>query len=242
MRTLLLTGAVVPVIGVLAGAVPAATVDVLAEADGSVWWNGLAFSIDSTGSTIRTTRSGATSIRNGVYEFDLGGLPEGITITGAILLLATSDLIGNTNSTAQVDAYALAGDGVVTASDHQNNTIGTMVATETVPAGTVAEGGLPPGTAVAFEVLDVSPLQAAYEDTGTGRLTLRTQTFNFVTFSVHSLETATAAVARPTLRVDYVPEPAGLLLLATGGMLALRHRPQGRPQSQRCRHGAYPST
>ncbi|MEO0717042.1 MAG: hypothetical protein AAFY58_08635, partial [Planctomycetota bacterium] len=65
-------------------------------------------------------------------------------------------------------------------------------------------------------------LQAAVD--GSRLLTLRSQTVNFVTFSVHSLETTFTGVTRPTLSITYIPVPATAVLLLAGVMPVARRR------------------
>ena len=50
------------------------------------------------------------------------------------------------------------------------------------------------------------------------------QTVNFVTFSVHSLETTFTGVTLPTLSITYIPAPATAALLLAGVLPAARRR------------------
>ena len=56
-------------------------------------------------------------------------------------------------------------------------------------------------------------------------LGVRTETPNFVTFTVHCLETASPTAMGPTLEVVWIPEPGPITLLADGALaLFLRRR------------------
>lgn len=206
-----------------ASALASESATIVASEDGFVQYSGsLGYSVGTAEDRIQTSRSSANNVRNGVYEFNLASLPAWAVITEAKLLLTTRSLVSNTQPVATVEFYAFLGDGVVTDSDHQNITAGTLIATETFATGL---NGPATGTLIEFEFIDLQPLQDAI-DLGADFLTIRSQTFDFTTFQVHSLETPSSTATVPTLMVSYVPEPASLSLFALGGLLLARRSPR----------------
>lgn len=190
-----------------------------ASVDGDVVYNGvLGFTVDDTDDRVSTSRSGGNSVRNGVYEFSLASLPSNATIQSATLKLMTIGLVSNTGPTADVGFYGYTGDGAVTDADHELNLAGTQVAAETYDTG---GAGVPIGTTLEIVLTDLTPLQDAV---GSAYFGIRSQTVNFVTFSVHSLETTNTAALVPTLEVMYVPEPSAAMLLGLGATALLRRR------------------
>lgn len=215
----------ISVIAALACALPASAdtgITINASADGAVQFSGvLGFSVDDTGTQITTSRSGGNNVRHGVYEFPIGSIPAGSTITSATLHLTTQGLLSNVGSAdADLFFHAYAGDGVITDSDHGNNTAGTLVAEETYATG---GGGVPGGTTLDISFDDIAVLQNAL-DGGATHLSVRSQTVNFVTFRVFSLEGGVGAPIFPQLDVTYVPTPSTAVLLGFGGVLAVRRR------------------
>lgn len=195
------------------------TLDVVATVDGDITRNATSFIVDTTSEGIQTLRSGPNNVVNGVYEFDLSGLPSGATITGATLKLTTRGLVSNTGPTADITFSAFPGDGVIDDTDHQNNTAGTLVGDETY--GT---GGSGPSIGTALDIVfdSVVPIQAAYDALGSDFVTVRSETVNFVNFFVHSIDTTNSSVVLPTLSIEYIPEPASLALLGLGTLLLRR--------------------
>ena len=197
--------------------------DLLASADGAVQFSGaLGFEAITDGPSISTRRSGGNNVRHGVYEFDLSSIPAGATITGAPLRLTTAGLISNVgNADAVVEFFAWAGDGAVTEADHgdQPMSAGSLVADETYPSG----GTIPINTLLDIPFDSLAELQGAI-DADAPFLSVRSETFNFVTFTVHSLETGNSAVLRPTLVVEYVPTPGAVALAGLFVCSGIRRR------------------
>lgn len=203
---------------VVVSSAQAATMDLLASADGHVQRNAVEFIVTDDSERVSTLRSGGNNVINGVYEFDLSALPSGATITGVSLKVTTAQLISNTGPEAPITFSAFTGDGLINETDHELNTTGTEIGTETY-----ATGGSGPavGTLLMIDFDTVVPFQTAYDDIS-DFVTVRSQTVNFVNFGVHSLDTTTSGVLLPTLSVEYVPEPSSLMLLSLVGLLIRR--------------------
>ncbi len=195
------------------------TIDLMPTSDADVQSSGvLGVSVEDNESN-RTARSGGNNVRNSVYEFDLSSLPADAVITGASFNVTTRLIVSNVGSAAaDVTFVTYAGDGVVTTADYQGNTAGNVAAIASDLVGTSA------GTDVSIALDSLADLQAAVD--GSGLLTLRSQTVNFVTFSVHSLETTFTGVTLPTLSITYIPAPATAALLL-GGVLPMARRRRG---------------
>lgn len=199
------------------------SVDLLASADGEVQFSGtLGFEAFDANPSLRTARSGGNNVRHAIYEFDLSSIPAGATVTGATLRLTTFGLISNTQATANIDFFAWQGDGAITVEDHGDQAMpfGSLIAQEEYDAGA---GGVPSNTLLDIPFDSLSVLQSAIDDNASF-LSVRSETFNFATFQIHSLETTNSAVLRPTLVVEYVPTPGAAALLALGGLAATRRR------------------
>lgn len=213
------------VVVLLAGIAPGAgaqmTTSLLAQVDGEVQYSGvLGYTVLEDNTTVRTSRSGGNNVRHSVYEFDFGSLPAGAIITSATLKLTTGGILSNTGTAADVFFYAFEGDGLITESDHGNITPGIEVAAQTYLTGS---NGPSIGTLLQIPLNDLSALQSV-ADGGGSFLSIRSQTVNFVTFTIRSLETGVSGTVRPTLEVTYIPAPASLGLLVMAGLYA-RRRP-----------------
>lgn len=218
MKRLMLFHALIGVISLTAAA-SADSVAIPASVDGDIISQGtLGFTVDDVDDRVITSRSGGNSVRNGVYEFSLASLPSNATIQSATLKLMTIGLVSNTGPTADLSFYGYTGDGAVTDADHQLNLTATQVATETYNTG---GSGVPIGTTLDIVLTDLTPLQDAV---GSAYFGIRSQTVNFVTFSVHSLETTNTAALVPTLEVMYIPEPSAAMLLTMGALTLIRRR------------------
>jgi hypothetical protein len=187
----------------------AATVALSPTVDGFVEFNGsLPNSPDLDASFTATRRDGVNNVRNAIYEFDLASIPDGSTIDAVRLYLTlSSPIVNSAGGNASITFVGYAGDGAVTAADHQNTTAGTTLTTQNFAVGTVAGTLLEIDLGAAGSSLIESLLLGDL-------LTMRTQTVDGVTFNVASLEHATLASA--LLVVDYtpIPVPAALGLFA----------------------------
>ena len=195
------------------------TMDIVASVDGDVQRTAIGFNVDTTDDIVTTLRSGGNNVINGVYEFDLAGLPAGATITSATLKLTLRQGISNIGSTADVFFSAFPGDGVIDASDHLLNTTGIAVADETYGVGAAGPAA---GTILSIPFDVITPIQDALDAVGSDYVTVRSETVDFVNFAIHSLETTNSTAALPTLSVEYVPEPTSLMLLSLAGLLIRR--------------------
>lgn len=202
----------------------ATIVSIPASVDGYVQSSGvLGLSTSATNDEVNidTSMSGGNNVRYGIYEFDLGSVPDGSTIVAATLQLTTSRFISNTGGNpAPVSIYGYTGDGVVSTSDY-DGTSPTIAFLES-PTGTGA-GSTPSGTTLDYVFNDLAALTAANNSAG-DIFGAGSRTISFVSFRVASLENET--FAPPTLVVSYVPEPGstGLLLLGGLGMMTRRIR------------------
>jgi hypothetical protein len=180
----------------------AETTEFTASADATVESNGVnGQEIVHDDERIRTSMSGGSNIRDGLYEFDLSLLPAGATVTSASLVLRTSDLVTNTSGTSPVDFFAFTGNGILEISDQANS--GVTVAQEVFSTGILQD------TDLTIEFSNVSPLNTVLNDSDSDDyLTVRTETENFVNFITHSLESDDSSAA-----------PAKLLVTFTGGVI-----------------------
>lgn len=197
------------------------TLSVLASADGEIQFSGvLGYTVEDSNATLRTVRSGGNNVRHSIYEFSLAGLPSDAIITAARLRLTTGGIVSNTGSTADVFFYAFGGDGVITEDDHGNLTSAALVSSQTFQT---ASNGPPNGSFIDIDFSDIAAVQDAL-DNGSSFLTVRSETVNFVTFTIRSLENTNSATVYPTLEITYIPAPASVLTLALGSLVVARRR------------------
>ena len=195
------------------------TVDIVATVDGDVqFFGGLSV---GNGTTVNTTRSGGLE-RRGLFEFDLSTIADGSTIQSATFL-GNHTTVTNTSSMAVVTYFGYTGNGLIDldGSDFSNGI--AQVAQQDFVAPNLADTEF----SVVFD--DVSALQNALDNASSDFFGLRSETHSFVTFAVHSLETGTAGVTLPTLRIEFtsIPEPTGFWMVLTalgfiGGRRAVR--------------------
>lgn len=197
---------------------PGANLSLSPNVDGYVQFNGvIGYEVNTDSSVLGTVRSGANNVRNSIYEFDLGAIPTTATIDAVSLFVTTSQTISNVGSQASVSFVGFAGDGAVTIADHENTTTGTALATEVYAVGTAS------GTLLEID-LGSAGVGLVQSLLGSALLTLRSQTVDFVTFNVASLEHPSLAGA--ALSIDYTPIPLpgtlGLFAPAVLGLCARR--------------------
>ena len=173
------------------------TIELVAIADATVESNGAnGQEIVHDAERIRTSMSGGSNIRDGLYEFDLSILPSGATIESATLLLRNSDIISNTNNESPVEFYVFTGDGTLEIADQSASA--TNVANEIFVTGTAAH------TDLEIEFDDVSVLNSVINDGNLDDfLTVRSETENFVNFLIHSLESTNSQAAPATLVINF---------------------------------------
>jgi len=181
-------------------------------ADGRVQSSGVLGQTLLTGEqNIHTGRSGGSNISDGLFEFDLSSLPAGATVTGAVLQFRTDSLISNTSSTASVSFLGFTGNGVLEVTDE--SAAATQINLTDFAAGV---GGVANNTNLALTLSDLAPINAVLNDADTNDFfTVRSETVNFVTFNVDSLESTDVGALPASLLITYVPEPA------TAGLFAL---------------------
>ena len=108
------------------------------SADGAVQSTGiLGYEVFTAGTSVVASRSGGNNVRNAIFEFALG-IPSGSVIHGARFDFTLAGTISNTDPVSPVSFYGYAGDGLITADDHQNNTAGTLLATVDFATSTTA--------------------------------------------------------------------------------------------------------
>ncbi len=198
-------GAVVLSLSTTANAI---TLSINPTADGDVRISG-GDSVDTTDTGIAFSQSGGL-IRNGILEFDLSGIADGSTINNVSLDITLTRFVSNGGSTAEIDIFALNGDGVVNIADF--NSLGTQVVDTTTPTGGVA------GDVRSFGFTSVAPVAAALLG---DLLTVRIETNNFASIIFASLENTILNAA--LLNIDFtapavsaVPLPAALPLFGSG--------------------------
>ena len=204
----------------------AAQITVPAIADGEIDSAGvLGIAADTHATSIRTLRSGNSNIHHGAYVFDLSSIPDQANVTSVDLQFTLAGLISNTSDTARVEFHGYASDSVIEPADFNlpPSTDSTLLAAETFPAG--SNGSPPIGSLVSIP-LSTGVFQQIRMNSDPF-MTLRSETVNFVTFHVHSLENEIGAMP-PTLVVnaEIVPEPnpQTFLLPVLAVMLAIRRR------------------
>lgn len=159
--------------------------------------------------------SGDTQEQRGVTEFNLGGVPEGATITKLVLKLDIADITGGTGNWPSIGIYGYAGDGSMAGADVTElvhllgtatvNQLGELdITLDTSYAQSLLNGGN--DYLGLLEVSNINNLQTG--------------------FASEEMSWASSAWSSPTLMVSYAtPEPASLALLAIGTLaMGIRRR------------------
>ena len=218
----------------IAGETVASEIRISAFADGTIKSAGvLGVSADTTSVSTLTARSGGSNINHAVYLFDLSAIPRSETIESASVELTTASLISNTNDTAAVKIYGFGSDETIRPNDFDQpaSEASLLLATETFPTG--ATNSPPINTVLTIPFTNLSPLEITRS--GNQTLMLRSETENFVTFRIHSLENELDQRGA-TLVVKTVPEPdSSLFFAAIISIACLRRRWLTRPSTKRTR-------
>lgn len=201
-------------------AVQAQTTILPAAVDGAVQSSGvLGLTVIDGGERNDTLRSGGNNIRQSIYEFDFSSIASNRVIEEAYLEFDTRTVF-NIGGVAVFRIDGFVGDGVITTSDFDVFEAG---------GGTNLSDLLLVGADSSFESLslaltDFTPLQDAITN-GDNFYGLRTETNNFATIQVSSLENTVGAAA-PSLRLVLtpIPEPSVMSLAFLGclGLFARR--------------------
>ena len=210
---------------VLPVAAPAAVFQLPALADGFVQDSGaLGLSSGDSDPTIRTSRSGGSNVRQGMYEFDLSSLPSGVTILSASFTMTTAGTVSDTDAAVSLRLDGYTGDGLITVADYDDLEAsgGTLIASLDLPVG----AGTPIGSEIVVPLTALAALEVAFSDPAQ-IFGIRTETTNFSTFTIHSTETANGAVQVPTLTITTIPEPTPSLLASASVALLLLRRKRG---------------
>ena len=201
----------------LVAPVSAATIDILASADGQVSMLSL---VPANGATNLTQNVGGTAVElRSVYEFDLPLLTE--TIVSATFL---ATVVQNFTVPGDMNVFGFSGNGTIEGADA--NQISNLIGTVSIP--TAIGGG-----ASSLISIPLSPSFVA--GLGSGFLGLTTVAALGDTINVASLEN-TGLLMKPTLRLETqgggtpvpVPEPGSLMLLS-GAIAAFTFRGRRKP-------------
>lgn len=200
------------------------TTDFTTIADGRVQSSGvLGQELFTAEEDILTLRSGNSNISDGLFEFDLSALPADAKLISAEILFRTAAAITNTGSSAPVEFLGFTGNGILELSDEgaAATSLGTIDFTTSVAND----------TNIMATFSNLTSIESVLGDTNADDFfTLRSETINFVTFSVDSLEStdpnAAPAILRLTYETSAVPEPSSMAFFAFGtvGLLFRRRR------------------
>lgn len=177
-------------------------------ADGRAQYNGVnGYTLFLDQEDIQTSRSGPSNESDGMWEFDLASLPDDAVVTQAEVIFRTAAAITNTNATAPVEFFGFTGDGMIDLTDEAASaTLVSLVDFTTAIAN---------DTEVSVEITNLAIIESVLSDGNSNDyFALRSETENFVTFRVDSLESTDPNAAAATLRLTYetsaVPEPSSL--------------------------------
>lgn len=178
------------------------TMELVAIADATVDSNGaLGQELIEGAEVIETSMSGGSNISDGLYEFDLSGIPAGATINSAVLRMRTAFLVSNVGDEAPIEFFGFTGNGALELADQANSA--TVIGIDSFAVGTAAD------TDLDFEITNLIPLNNVLSDGNSDDFfTIRSETENFVTYRFHSLEST-----------DSNASPATLIVTFSGGLL-----------------------
>ncbi len=156
----------------------------------------LGVSADTTSTTVQTSKSG-NNIHSGAFLFDFSSVPENYSVKSVHFEATLSLPISNTATSAMVEFHGFNSDTTISAIDFNSpvSNLGSFLAEEDFAVDLNIN---PAGTELSIE-LDASSMQSRIDSSDT--FMLRTETVNFVTFQVHSLEN-TRGIAPPTLLLN----------------------------------------
>jgi hypothetical protein len=200
------------------------TSDFTTIADGRVQFSGaLGHELFTAEEDILTLRSGNSNQSDGLYEFDLAAMPADADIISAEIIFRTAAAVTNTSTSAPVEFFGFVGNGSLELSDEAAaaTSLGTIDFTTAVGND----------TEISAAVANLVPIETVLGD---GNLddffTLRSETINFVTLNVDSLESSDPNAMAATLRLTYetsaVPEPSSMAIIGLGvfGFVLRRRR------------------
>lgn len=192
-------------------------------ADGRVQSSGvLGQELFTSEEDVATRRSGNSNISDGLFEFDLSALPGDANLVSAEIIFRTAAAITNTNSSAEVEFFGFTGNGSIELSDE--GAAATLLASVDF---TTSVGN---DTTISAAFSNLTAIESVLSDGNSDDFfALRTETVNFVTLSVDSLESSDVNAAPATLRLTFetesVPEPSSMAFFGLGVLgFVLRRR------------------
>lgn len=192
--------------------------DIVAAVDGHIHQTnpgtGQIRTVYDANATVYMVNSGGNNLSRGYFEFDISGLPGGIIIQSASLVLKASGTVSSLSGGADLYLHSYDGDGSITEADWfaSKTFVGSANYAQWTPANTILE----------TPFSDLSTLAAAIAG-GTQYFGIEVGVNFASTVNVYSLESTHAARLFPTLRLNYelaaVPEPGSIALLGVGVFL-----------------------
>jgi len=201
----------------LCGVLNAATISIPASVDGAVQSSGV-LGLSVTNDTINSTlRSGGANIRQSIFEFDISTISSSALVTEAYFEFDTTTASNTGGNPVEFRIDGFVGDGVIGTGDFDSNEAsgGDLVYSGDLVTGSSAN------TSLSLQLTDLTSLQSAITS-GEDYFGLRTETNNFATLGIRSLENTTGA--DPVLRLVVVPEPSVSFLASFACLFLFRRR------------------